>query len=88
MQNWHFWIAKREGRKTCQFYTEDFNIKASEFILMEKNLCNAIQNEEFILHYQPYWDIITKKMVGMEALVRWQSKDKGLSASGEVYPGA
>jgi EAL domain-containing protein (putative c-di-GMP-specific phosphodiesterase class I) len=53
---------------------------------MEKNLYNAIQNEEFILHYQPYWDITTKKMVGMEALIRWQSKDKGLVPPGKFIP--
>ena len=78
--------AKKEGRKTYQFYTEDLNVKASEFLLMEKNLYNAIKNEEFILHYQPYWDITTKKMVGMEALVRWQSKDMGLVSPGKFIP--
>ena len=53
---------------------------------MEKGLLKAITNEEFILHYQPYWDITTKKMVGMEALVRWQSKDKGLVPPGKFIP--
>jgi EAL domain-containing protein (putative c-di-GMP-specific phosphodiesterase class I) len=42
-----------------------------------------MRNEEFLLHYQPYWDINTKKMVGMEALVRWQSKDMGLVSPGK-----
>lgn len=74
--------AKQEGRKNYQFYTEGMDMKASEFVLMEKNLFNAIKNEEFILHYQPYWDINTKKILGMEALVRWQSPELGL-----VYPG-
>ena len=78
--------AKKEGWKTYQFFTEDLNIKASELILMEKGLHKAITNEEFILHYQPYWDITTKKMVGMEALVRWQSKDKGLVPPGKFIP--
>jgi diguanylate cyclase (GGDEF)-like protein/PAS domain S-box-containing protein len=79
-------IAKKEGRKTYQFYTEDLNVKASEFLLMEKNLYNAIQNEEFLLHYQPYWDINTQKMVGIEALIRWQSKDNGLVPPGKFIP--
>jgi diguanylate cyclase (GGDEF)-like protein len=70
-------IAKKEGRKTYQFYTEDLNVKASEFLLMEKNLYNAIQNEEFLLHYQPYWEINTQKMVGMEALIRWNREVAG-----------
>ncbi len=75
--------AKKERMKPYQFFTEDLNIKASELILMEKGLLKAITNEEFILHYQPYWDITTKKMVGMEALIRWQSKDKGLVPPGK-----
>ncbi len=78
--------AKKERMKPYQFFTEDLNIKASELILMEKGLLKAITNEEFILHYQPYWDITTKKMVGMEALIRWQSKDKGLVPPGKFIP--
>jgi diguanylate cyclase (GGDEF)-like protein len=78
--------AKKEGRKTYQFYTEDMNVIASEMLLLEKQLMKAIKNEEFILHYQPYWDITTKKMVGMEALVRWQSPDKGLVPPGKFIP--
>ncbi|MDQ7788379.1 MAG: EAL domain-containing protein, partial [Thermodesulfovibrionales bacterium] len=78
--------AKKERMNPYQFFTEDLNIKASELILMEKGLLKAITNEEFILHYQPYWDITTKKMVGMEALIRWQSKDKGLVPPGKFIP--
>jgi len=78
--------AKKERTKPYQFFTEDLNIKASELILLEKQLMKAYKNEEFILHYQPYWDITTKKMVGMEALVRWQSKDKGLVPPGKFIP--
>jgi EAL domain-containing protein (putative c-di-GMP-specific phosphodiesterase class I) len=78
--------AKKEGRKTYRFYTEDLNVKASEFLLIEKNLYNAVKNDEFLLHYQPYWDINTQKMVGMEALIRWQSKDMGLVSPGKFIP--
>ncbi len=78
--------AKKERMKPYQFFTEDLNIKASELILMEKGLHKAITKKEFILHYQPYWDINTKKMVGMEALIRWQSKDKGLVPPGKFIP--
>lgn len=79
-------IAKKAGRKTCQFYTKDMNIKAAERMLLEKQLMKAIKNEEFVLHYQPCWDITTKKMVAMEALIRWQSKDKGLAPPGKFIP--
>ncbi len=76
----------KKNRKPYQFFTEDLNIKASQLILMEKGLHRAITNEEFILHYQPYWDITTKKMVGMEALVRWQSPNDGLVPPGKFIP--
>jgi diguanylate cyclase (GGDEF)-like protein len=79
-------IAKKEGRNSSQFYMKDMNTTASELMLLEKQLVTAIKNEEFILHYQPYWDITTKKMVGMEALVRWRSQDKGLVPPGKFIP--
>jgi diguanylate cyclase (GGDEF)-like protein/PAS domain S-box-containing protein len=78
--------AKKQGRKSYQFYTEDLDVKASEFVQMEKNLFNAIQNEEFLLHYQPYWNINTKKIVGMEALIRWKSPDLGVVSPGKFIP--
>ena len=78
--------AKQQGRKTYHFYTEGMDVKAAEFVLMEKNLFNALKKEEFVLYYQPYWDINTKTMKGMEALVRWQSKDKGLISPRKFIP--
>jgi diguanylate cyclase (GGDEF)-like protein/PAS domain S-box-containing protein len=78
--------AKQQGRKNYQFYTVDMNEKASEFVLMEEHLLKALKNEEFILYYQPYWEINTKKLAGMEALLRWQSKDLGLVLPGRFIP--
>ncbi len=78
--------AKQQGRKNYQFYTEGMDVKASEFVLMEKNLFNAMKNEEFILYYQPYWDINTKKITGMEALIRWKSPESGLISPGKFIP--
>ncbi len=78
--------AKQQGSKNYQFFTEDMDVKASEFVQMEQRLFNALQNEEYILHYQPYWDINTKKIMGMEALIRWQSKDMGLVSPGKFIP--
>jgi diguanylate cyclase (GGDEF)-like protein/PAS domain S-box-containing protein len=78
--------AKKDVGRNYQFYTEDLNIRASEFISMEKKLYNAIKNEDFLLYYQPYYDINTQKMVGMEALIRWQSEDMGLVSPGKFIP--
>jgi diguanylate cyclase (GGDEF)-like protein len=78
--------AKEQGGNNYQFYTEGMNKKASELILMERQLSNALNNDEFILHYQPYWDINTKKITGMEALIRLKSKDGGLIPPGKFIP--
>jgi diguanylate cyclase (GGDEF)-like protein/PAS domain S-box-containing protein len=79
-------IAKKQGGKTYQFFTADLNVKASDFMLMEKDLRRAIADEEFILHYQPYWDITTRKIVAMEALIRWQRGDNELVLPGTFIP--
>jgi diguanylate cyclase (GGDEF)-like protein/PAS domain S-box-containing protein len=78
--------AKEVGRKTYQFYTEDMNVTASEFVFMEKHIMNALQEKEFRLHYQPYWDMNTQELAGMEVLIRWQSKDRGLIPPAKFIP--
>jgi len=75
--------AQRDGGNCFRFFTAEMNRAASEFVLIEKQLKNAVKNNEFILHYQPYWDTSNRKMVGMEALIRWQSPDDGLVAPGK-----
>ncbi|MEW6052547.1 MAG: EAL domain-containing protein [Nitrospirota bacterium] len=78
--------AKKNGRKSFQFYTEDMDLRAAEIISLEKELAIAHEKKEFILHYQPYWDITTNRIIGMEALIRWQKKDKGLVPPEKVIP--
>ncbi len=78
--------ARQRGGNSYRFFTSGMNTAASEFILMDKGLKNALKNDEFVLHYQPYRDCHTEKMVGMEALIRWQSKDKGLVPPGKFIP--
>jgi diguanylate cyclase (GGDEF)-like protein/PAS domain S-box-containing protein len=78
--------AKAGGMNTYQFFTTDMNVRASEFVLMERNLFNAFKNEEYLLYYQPYYDINAKKMTGMEALIRWKSEEFGLVSPGKFIP--
>ncbi len=70
--------AKQRGGNSYRFFTSGMNTAASEFLMIDKDLKNALKNDEFVLHYQPYWDCNTMNLVGMEALIRWQSKDRGL----------
>ncbi len=70
--------AKQQGRNNYQFYTKDMTIKAMEFVSVDKRLLKSFQNKEFMVYYQPYWDVVERKMVGMEALIRWNSADRGV----------
>jgi diguanylate cyclase (GGDEF)-like protein/PAS domain S-box-containing protein len=78
--------AQEQGRKNYQFYTPAIDNKASELLLMERRLFNALKNREFVLYYQPYVDTDTKRVVGMEALIRWKSPDQGLIPPGKFIP--
>jgi len=78
--------AKQQGGNAWRFFTSGMNTAASEFIMMDKYMKNALKNDEFVLHYQPYWDCHTEKMVGMEALIRWQSKELGLVPPAKFIP--
>jgi diguanylate cyclase (GGDEF)-like protein len=70
--------AKEAGRNHCRFFTEQMNQRALERMLMETQLRNALDNAEFVLHYQPQADLTTHAIVGVEALVRWNSPENGL----------
>jgi diguanylate cyclase (GGDEF)-like protein len=78
--------AKSYGRNNYQFYTSDMNIKAAEFLRIERHLYGALANKEFLLYYQPYYDIETKRIVGFEALLRWKNRELGLCMPGMFIP--
>ena len=69
--------AKQSGDRYT-FYSPDMTARVSESLLLENKLRLAIDNEEFVLHYQPKVDTETRKLVSVEALIRWQSPDLGL----------
>jgi diguanylate cyclase (GGDEF)-like protein/PAS domain S-box-containing protein len=67
--------AKDQGRNTYQLYTPTMNARAFEQLALENKLRHALENQEFVLHYQPQISIHTGKIVALEALVRWNGKD-------------
>jgi predicted signal transduction protein with EAL and GGDEF domain len=70
--------AKSKGRNRYEFYTEDMTIKAMQRVLLENSIREAIKNEEFEVYYQPQVDGRDDKIIGMEALVRWNHPIDGL----------
>ena len=70
--------AKDEGRNNFQYYNSSLTELAFERVVMETSLRNALKNQEFIVYYQPQVNGVTNKMIGMEALVRWQHPTMGL----------
>ncbi|HEU4930692.1 MAG TPA: EAL domain-containing protein [Pyrinomonadaceae bacterium] len=64
--------AKRSGGANYQFFTADMHELAAGRLALESSLRRAIQNEEFLLHYQPRVSVDSLAITGVEALVRWQ----------------
>jgi len=78
--------AKERGRNNYQFFTADMNARAFERLSMENSLRHALERNEFLLHYQPQVDTRTRRITGMEALLRWQHPDFGLVSPAQFIP--
>src|SRR5882672_9677359 len=78
--------AKEEGRNNYQYFTRDMNERALQRVQMEVALRRALEREEFRLFYQPKADLVTGKICGFEALLRWQHPDKGMILPGDFIP--
>jgi len=74
--------AKDSGRNTYRFFTDKMNIDAMERLRMRNGLSEALAKGEFVLHYQPQFELKNGALVGLEALIRWQHGDNEL-----IYPG-
>ncbi len=78
--------AKAQGRNNFQFFTHSMNESSVELLLLENNLYKAIEQKELCLYYQPQVNALTHKMVGMEALIRWQHPEKGFISPAVFIP--
>ena len=72
--------AKDLGRATISCYNPAMQGAISERMTMERRMRQALAQDEFVLHYQPKLDLLNGKVVGLEALVRWQDPQLGLIA--------
>ena len=73
--------AKDSGRNTARFFTSDLNFLLSKRLEVESRLRRGIERNEFFLRYQPQVDVLSGKIVGLEALLRWNDPQHG-----EIYP--
>ncbi|WP_175689608.1 cyclic di-GMP phosphodiesterase [Burkholderia anthina] len=74
------YVAKEEGKHTYRVFSQEMNQKVAKYMWLDTNLRKALEDEQFVLHYQPVVDIATGDVHGVEALIRWQSPDRGLVA--------
>jgi EAL domain-containing protein (putative c-di-GMP-specific phosphodiesterase class I) len=72
------YLAKELGRNNFQFFTSMLNTKIHDRLVMQEELRNAIARNEFLLLYQPQINLKTRRIIGMEALIRWQHPQSGL----------
>jgi diguanylate cyclase (GGDEF)-like protein/PAS domain S-box-containing protein len=75
--------AKKQGGDIAVHYLDTMDERASEFLVMEAELKQAIAAEELYLQYQPQFDLKDNSLVGMEALVRWKHPIKGIVPPGD-----
>lgn len=73
--------AKQLGRNSFYFYTADVNARANQRLSLQRGLRRAVDQGEFMLHYQPKVDLVNRRVTGLEALLRWRD-----SALGEISP--
>ncbi len=70
--------AKEQGRNNYQFFAKEMNTETYEKLTLEGELRRALSRNQFLLHYQPKFDVRSGRIVGVEALLRWQHPRWGL----------
>ena len=78
--------AKGNGRAGYALYTEELTAHAQQRVETAAELRRALEQEELRVYYQPVHDLSSGRMIGVEALVRWQHPQRGLVPPGEFIP--
>lgn len=78
--------VKAKGRNAWAFYAPAMNHAVQERLQLENDLRQALARGEFVLYYQPQWKISTHRLIGWEALVRWQHPQQGLVPPDKFIP--
>lgn len=78
--------AKDQGRNTYCFFAAEMNASVLGRIELERDLRHALERNEFVLHYQPQYGLADGRVIGVEALVRWQHPQHGLVSPARFIP--
>lgn len=78
--------AKELGRNRYQFFLPELNIRHFEQRRLYDSIGRAIENNEFVLHYQPQFDLTSGRLTGAEALIRWDHPDMGMLSPNHFIP--
>lgn len=78
--------SKEQGRNHYNFYLAEMNAKISEWLALDQALRYALEREEFQAYYQPMVDLATRRIIGMEALIRWRHPELGMVPPSHFIP--
>ncbi len=78
--------AKENGRNNYKFFEQRMNDRAVQRQSTAASLRRALERREFVLHYQPKTQLASGRMVGVEALIRWQHPGRGLLLPAQFVP--
>ena len=80
------YAAKAKGRNRYQFFSEDMHRRAAERMQLEAGLRQAVDRGEFRMDYQPQYELESGRLVGVEALVRWEQPEQGTVMPARFIP--
>ncbi len=80
------YAAKANGKNTFIYFDDSINAKMMDRIQNQSELRKAIENKEFLIYYQPQVDLSTDRIVGFEALIRWNHPEKGILLPCDFIP--
>jgi diguanylate cyclase (GGDEF)-like protein/PAS domain S-box-containing protein len=78
--------GKGLGKNTYQYFTAQMNIAVKRRMTLESALRRAVNQKDFVLHYQPQIDLESGEIIAVEALVRWKTEDSGTVMPGDFIP--
>lgn len=80
------YMAKRSGKGRFEVFRSAMHVAAVERLQLETDLAHALERDELVLHHQPIVSLADGRIVGVEALLRWEHPDRGLVAPADFVP--